>query len=102
MAKFINETFKDYQMENNLKLAEIKELKLHKKENALQLDLISDNKIELADMISFEDYAIKKFSVNFTLFMLTEDLYFCFLLTEELKQQLLKTRQSNLLLYRDI
>ena len=63
MAKFINETFKDYQMENNLKLAEIKELKLHKKSNALQLDLISNNPISLSDMISFEDYAIKKFNI---------------------------------------
>ena len=68
MAKFINETFRDYQIDNNLKLAEIKELKLHKKSNALQLDLISENPITLNDMISFEDYAIKKFNVNFTLF----------------------------------
>ena len=68
MAKFISETFKDYQIDNNLKLAEIKELKLHKKSNALQLDLISNNKIQLIDMITFEDYAIKKFNINFTVF----------------------------------
>ena len=68
MAKFINETFKDYSIDNNLKLAEIKELKLHKKSNALQLDLISSNQIQLLDMITFEDYAIKKFNINFTVF----------------------------------
>ena len=68
MAKFINETFRDYEIDNDLKLAEIKELKLHKKENALQLDLISNRPIQLADMISFEDYAIKKFNINFTWF----------------------------------
>ena len=58
MAKFVNETFRDYEIDNNLKLAEIKELKLHKKENALQLDIVSNNQIKLDDMISFEDYAI--------------------------------------------
>jgi len=68
MAKLISETFKDYQENNNLKLAEIKELKLHKKSNALQLDLISSNQIQLLDMITFEDYAIKKFNINFTVF----------------------------------
>ncbi len=68
MAKFVNETFRDYEIDNNLKLAEIKELKLHKKENALQLDIVSNNQIKLDDMISFEDYAIKKFNINFTWF----------------------------------
>ena len=68
MAKLIKDTFSDYNIENNLKLAEIKELKLHKKQNVLQLDLISNNPIELKDMITFEEYAIKKFNLNFTLF----------------------------------
>ena len=40
MARFMRETFSDYSIENNLKSAEIKELKLHKKQNVLQLDLI--------------------------------------------------------------
>ncbi len=69
MAKFMNEAFKDYLEDNNLKVAEIKgELKLHKKENALQLNLISEKPITLEEMISFEDYAIKRFNINFTLF----------------------------------
>ena len=68
MARFMRETFSDYSIENNLKSAEIKELKLHKKQNVLQLDLIASNPIGLNDMISFEEYAIKKFNLNFTLF----------------------------------
>ena len=68
MAKLIKDTFSDYTIENNLKMAEIKELKLHKKQNVLQLDLISESPIELKDMITFEEYAIKKFNLNFTLF----------------------------------
>lgn len=68
MARFMRETFSDYSIENNLKSAEIKELKLHKKQNVLQLDLIASSPIGLNDMISFEEYAIKKFNLNFTLF----------------------------------
>ena len=68
MARFMRETFSDYSIENNLKSAEIKELKLHKKQNVLQLDLIASSPIGLNDMISFEEYAIKKFNLNFILF----------------------------------
>ena len=68
MARFMRETFSDYSIENNLKSAEIKELKLHKKQNVLQLDVIASSPIGLNDMISFEEYAIKKFNLNFTLF----------------------------------
>ena len=57
----MRETFSDYSIENNLKSAEIKELKLHKKQNVLQLDLIASSPIGLNDMISFEEYAIKYF-----------------------------------------
>ena len=68
MGKLVKDTFNDYIENNNLINAEIKNLNLHKDKNILEISIVSNAQITLKDMISFEEYAIKKFNLSSTLF----------------------------------
>ncbi len=63
MAKYIKDVFSDYTVDNHLIDAEIKNVNLYKKTNKLQISILSSKPIALADMESFENYAIKRFKV---------------------------------------
>ena len=63
MPKYIKDVFSDYTVENNLIDCEIENINLYKKTNKLQISVISSKPIELADMESFENYAIRRFKV---------------------------------------
>lgn len=63
MAKYIKDVFSDYTVVNNLIEAEIENINLYKKTNKLQVSIISSKPIKLADIDSFESYAIKRFKV---------------------------------------
>ena len=63
MPKYIKDVFADYAVENNLIEAEIENINLYKKTNKLQINVIANQPIHLADIESFEKYAIKRFGV---------------------------------------
>ena len=63
MPKYIKDVFSDYTVENNLIDCEIENINLYKKTNKLQVRIISSKPIGLADMESFENYAIRRFKV---------------------------------------
>ncbi len=67
MQKYINEVFKDYQIENNLTESKIENINLFKKTNKLQMNVLAGKKISIVDISSFEDFLCKKFNVSKTL-----------------------------------
>ena len=64
MAKCVKEIFKDYSEINNLIDCEIENINLYKQTNKLQVNVISSKSINLADIESFEKYAVKRFKVD--------------------------------------
>ena len=57
----IQTIFSDYKTEANIKQAEIKEMNLIKKQNILQLDLVSNEYIEIKELWFFEKFLKDRF-----------------------------------------
>mgnify|MGYP004618185657 CR=1 FL=1 len=64
MAQQAKEVFKDYKEENAILEAQIENVNLFKKSNILEISLISENKISIRDLFSFETYLKKRFTLN--------------------------------------
>ena len=64
MAQQAKEVFKDYKEKNAILEAQIENVNLFKKSNILEISLISENKISIRDLFSFETYLKKRFTLN--------------------------------------
>lgn len=63
-VKLISEIFSDYKTENNLKEAKIVSLNLIKKENILEINLESDNYIQIKELWFFEKFLKERFKFS--------------------------------------
>ena len=73
MQKYIKEVFVDYQEDNNLKESKIQNINLYKKNNSIQIDVVSTMPIGIVDIASFEKYVEERFKVNKALINITYD-----------------------------
>ena len=64
MQKYIKEVFVDYEFNNNLIQAQIENINLYKKNNSIQIDVLSTMPISIVDIASFEKYVENRFKVN--------------------------------------
>ena len=65
MDKTIKEIFKDYNSNSfSLNASKIKNINLYKKSNKIELELISTDVIEAADLYAFERYLEKRFNIK--------------------------------------
>ncbi len=64
MEKYINEVFKDFEVNSNISMAQIENINLYKKLNKLQVDIISEKPITIDEIGSFESYLQDKFKIN--------------------------------------
>jgi len=62
--KLIKDIFTDFKIESNLLNAQIKNIKLTKKTNKVEIDLISDSFISIKDILIFEKYIKQKFQIE--------------------------------------
>ena len=60
MPKYVKDVFVDYTVDNNLINCEIENISLFKKTNKLQVNIKAQDQIKLKDIVSFENYAIKR------------------------------------------
>ena len=67
MPKYVKDVFVDYIVDNNLINCEIENINLFKKTNKLQVNVKSTEQINLKDIASFENYAVKRFNVSKTM-----------------------------------
>ena len=64
MAKVIGEVFSDYKTESNIKLAEIQEMKLIKKTNVLDIEIKSQEYLEIKELWLFEEFLRERFQFS--------------------------------------
>lgn len=64
MEKCINEVFKDFDVNSNIAKAQIENINLYKKQNKLQVDIMSDKPITIDEIGNFENYLQNKFKIN--------------------------------------
>ena len=64
MSKYIRDVFSDYKNNNNLLDAVVENVTLYKKHNKLNITIASEKQIRLGEIVSFEDYLIKRFSLE--------------------------------------
>ena len=64
MSKYIRDVFSDYKNNNNLLDATVENVTLYKKHNKLNVTIASEKQIRLGEIVSFEDYLIKRFSLE--------------------------------------
>ena len=62
--KTINEVFNDCKIDSNILNCELKNIKLYKRTNTIQLDICSKEEILLKELDSFENYLSKRFQVG--------------------------------------
>jgi len=62
--KLIKDIFTDLKIESNILIAEIKNIKLTKKTNKVEIDLISNSFISIKDILIFEKYIKQKFLIE--------------------------------------
>jgi len=62
--KLIKDIFTDFKIETNLLDAGIKNIKLSKKTNKVEIDLISNSFISIKDILIFEKYIKQKFLIE--------------------------------------
>ena len=67
MEKYIRDVFKDYLEEDNIKSAIVSNVSLYKKTNKLQVDVLSENQINVNEIENFENYLKDRFKVDRTL-----------------------------------
>ena len=64
MSKYIKEVFNDYNLNNNLAESVVENVTLYKNKKTININLASEKQIKLSEIVSFEDYLIKRFSLN--------------------------------------
>ena len=64
--KAMNETFKDFEFEDNLENAKILNMKLYKRKNTLVLDLESEEFVKLKSIAIFEAFVSERFRIEHT------------------------------------
>lgn len=64
MAQVASEIFKDYKEENIIMHTVVEGVNLLRKSNILEISLVSENKISIRDLFSFEMYLKKRFNLN--------------------------------------
>ena len=67
MDKYIKDVFKDFACSSNLQDAIVENVNLYKKQNRLQIDLISEKPITITEIGSFENYLQGRLKVGKTL-----------------------------------
>ena len=60
-TKKIGEVFSDYKQESNVKQANVKQMNLIKKVNVLEMQIASDEYLELKDLWQFEQFLRERF-----------------------------------------
>ena len=64
MNKYIHDVFKDFNLSDNILSAQIENINLYKKTNKLQVDIISEKPITIAEIGNFENYLQNRFNIN--------------------------------------
>jgi len=64
VKKTIGEVFSDYQTESKINIAEIQSLNLIKKVNVLEINLESDNYLEIKELWFFEKFLKERFQFS--------------------------------------
>ena len=64
MEKYINEVFKDFEVNSSISRAQIENINLYKKQNRLQIDISSDEPITIDEIGTFENYLENKFNIS--------------------------------------
>jgi DNA polymerase-3 subunit alpha (Gram-positive type) len=67
MEKYIKDVFADLDITGNMLEARIENVNLYKKQNRLQVDIVSDKPITISDIGKFESYLTERYSVDKTL-----------------------------------
>lgn len=64
MEKYINEVFKDFDVNSNISKAQIENINLYKKLNKLQVDIVSNEPITINEIGEFENYLQNRFNIG--------------------------------------
>ena len=64
MQKTVNDVFKDYENNDEIKECAISNINLFKKSNKIEIDLTSNKKINVKDLAKFEKYIKDRFKIN--------------------------------------
>ena len=62
--KIIDEVFNDYEDKTNIVKCEINNVKMFKKANKLELEIVSNNIVEVKELANFENYLRKRFQIK--------------------------------------